>query len=364
MKDVVDLRLCGRMEYDDGLRAMRLHRQALRQDSDRDVLLLLEHPPLFTLGRGADASDVLCSPEELERRGIEVHETERGGEVTYHGPGQLVAYPIVSLAPDRKDVRRWVRDLEEVMIRTCAAFGVQAERLEGHPGVWVRDVAGDRKIGAVGVHLSHWISTHGIALNVTTDLSHFDLIVPCGIRDKGVTSLQREGANASWREAARHFERAFAEVFQVRLRWASPELRTVQVVAVREDGRVLLLRRTMARGGFWQTVTGRMERGETALAAAKRELFEETGADVAVEPLDYVHDFPLDPAITRRDLVKVKWARETVFFARLPADFLCVSAPDEHDDHRWATAEEAYELLPYSGLKRAIRMALQRVQAG
>lgn len=360
MNPVVDLRRCGRMEYDDGLRAMRLHREALKQGTDVDALLLLEHPPLFTLGRGATIDDVLCDEAELQRRGIEVHETERGGEVTFHGPGQLVAYPLFNLAPDRKDVRRWVRTLEAAMIRTCAAFDVETDRLEGFPGVWVRDALGDRKIGAVGVHLSHWISTHGIALNVNTDLEHFGLIVPCGIRDKGVTSLRAEGVETSLAEVGSVFADALASELGVTLREVEPELPTVQVVVVREDGRVLILRRTMARGGFWQTVTGRIEKGEAPLDAARRELFEETGARVDVRPLDYVHDFPLDPGITRRPLVTVKWAREIAFSARVPASFDCVRAPLEHDGHEWLTPQEAEERLPYAGLRRAVRLAVER----
>jgi lipoyl(octanoyl) transferase len=158
-----------------------------------DTLLLLEHEPVITLGRGAKNDHVLLGRDMLAARGIEVHETGRGGDVTYHGPGQVVGYPIVDLAPDRRDVRRYVRDLEEVMIRTAADWGLRAERIEGLHGAWLRDAEmGDRKIGAVGVRISHWVTMHGFALNVATDLSHFALIVPCGIRDKGVTSFERE----------------------------------------------------------------------------------------------------------------------------------------------------------------------------
>lgn len=358
MKDPVEVRVCGRVEYDDALRAMRLHAQALKQQTDRDALLLVEHPPIFTLGRGAAHEDVLVPSDELARRGIEVHETDRGGEVTYHGPGQLVAYPIVDLAPDRKDVRKWVRALEQVSIDTCASLGVATDRLEGKPGVWVRDARGDRKIGAVGVHLANWISTHGVALNVTTDLSNYGLIVPCGIRDKGVTSLAAEGVTTTWGDAAGRFAASFEGHFGIRLKRAEPEMRTVQVVVLREDGRVLVMRRTMARGGFWQTVTGRIERGEKPFDAAKRELWEETGAKADVFPLGYEHDFPLDPGITRRELVTVKWARETTYWAEVPASFDCRRAPREHDSHEWLTPAEAMERLPYAGLRHAVRLAI------
>jgi lipoyl(octanoyl) transferase len=251
-----------------------------------------------------------------------------------------------------------VRALEETMIRACASCGVSTGRLDGHPGVWVTDAKGERKIGAVGVHLAHWISTHGLALNVTTDLSAFDLIVPCGIKDKGVTSLSAEGAHVTWLQAAALLRDAFGEVFEVKLQPVSPEMNTVQVVVLREDGKVLAMRRTMARGGFWQTVTGRLERGEAPAQAAERELWEETGAHAQVVPLNYEHDFPLDPGITRRQLVTVKWAHEVAYVARVPAGFECKRAPREHDFHEWLDPAKAFEILPYAGLRAALKLAL------
>lgn len=161
-----------------------------------DVVLVLEHPPVVTLGRGARNEDHLLVPREgLRARGIDVYDVGRGGDVTYHGPGQMVCYPILDLAPDRQDVRRYVRDLEETMISVAADYGLVAERMEGKEniGVWIRSRdRGDRKLGALGVRISRWITMHGIALNVTTNLAHFGLIVPCGIRDKAVTSLAVE----------------------------------------------------------------------------------------------------------------------------------------------------------------------------
>ena len=152
-----------------------------------DTLLILEHEPVFTLGRNACRQNLLLPEPVLRQRGFEVSDTGRGGDVTYHGPGQVVAYPILDLSPDRRDVHRYVRDLEEVMIRTAADFGVVAGRIQRLTGVWV----GDRKLGAIGVRIARWVTSHGIALNVSTDLSAFELIVPCGIPGRGVTSLER-----------------------------------------------------------------------------------------------------------------------------------------------------------------------------
>jgi lipoyl(octanoyl) transferase len=181
------VRRLGRIRYAEGLELQsRLvaERQAGRIG---DTLLLLEHDPVFTLGRNARRENVLFPEEELRRRGFEVFEAGRGGDVTYHGPGQVVGYPILELSPDRRDVHRYVRDLEDVMIRLCADYGVVAGRIPGRTGTWV----GEEKIGAIGVRIARWVTSHGFAFNVATDLTPFGLIVPCGIREGGVTSLER-----------------------------------------------------------------------------------------------------------------------------------------------------------------------------
>jgi lipoyl(octanoyl) transferase len=183
----LEVRRLGRVPYARGLELQErlvADRQAGRIP---DQLLLLEHDPVFTLGRNARIANVLLPAEALRERGFEVFETGRGGDVTYHGPGQVVGYPILDLAPDRRDVHRYVRDLEQVMMRTCADYGLQASRVEGLTGTWL----GDEKIGAIGVRIARWVTSHGFAFNVGTDLSAFELIVPCGIRGRGVTSLER-----------------------------------------------------------------------------------------------------------------------------------------------------------------------------
>lgn len=165
-------------------------REDVRFGRGPEHLLLLEHdPPVFTVGRNASESDVLASEEWRRERGVEVHSTKRGGQVTFHGPGQLVGYPILNLDPDRRDVRRYVRDLQEVLIRLLKELGIEAERRDGQAfiGVWV----GEEKIASIGVHLARWITIHGFALNVANDLSFFDGIVACGLRGVRMTSVER-----------------------------------------------------------------------------------------------------------------------------------------------------------------------------
>jgi len=209
-------RLCesrwlGRRDYSEGLRLQEYCVQQLASNNGREQLLLLEHPHVFTLGRGADSSNILSGPAELESLSVEVHETGRGGDVTYHGPGQLVGYPIISLRPDRCDVHRYVRDIEEVLIRTVADFGIVGLRISGLTGVWV----GNEKIGAIGVRIARWITSHGFALNVNTDLSYFRMIVPCGITGKGVTSLSRLlGRDIDLEEVGTAAAGHFGDVFQ------------------------------------------------------------------------------------------------------------------------------------------------------
>jgi lipoyl(octanoyl) transferase len=178
----------GTVDYAEAHRLQReLQTKRIAGEVD-DIVLLLEHPPVLTLGRSAKEQHIIAAPEVLAARGISVHEVGRGGDVTYHGPGQLVAYPIIDLKPDRRDVRKYMWSLEETMIRTCADFGLSADRVEGLNGAWIED----RKVGAVGVRISRWVTMHGLALNASSDLSHFELIVPCGITDKAVTSLSAE----------------------------------------------------------------------------------------------------------------------------------------------------------------------------
>jgi lipoyl(octanoyl) transferase len=187
-----------------------LARRRISGEIDEDLLLLLEHPPVVTLGRTAKEAHIVSSPERLRARGVEVHEVERGGDVTFHGPGQLVGYPIFDLKRHRQDLHWYLRQVEEALIVALAGTGIEAERHSGYTGVWTRG----RKIASIGVHARDWVTWHGFALNVTTDLSYFDLIVPCGIQQVQMTSVARElGGDGTVDHMSALITRAFGQVF-------------------------------------------------------------------------------------------------------------------------------------------------------
>jgi lipoyl(octanoyl) transferase len=202
---------CGTVPYDEARVAQRWLEEARQEGALPDVLLLLEHPPVYTRGRRSTADELPMSVEWYEAQGIEVRDTDRGGRVTYHGPGQLVAYPIVSLRPYGDDVHEYVRRLERAAISSLAEHGVEAEVREGLTGVWV----GERKIGSIGVHVSRGVTTHGLAINVSNDLQPFEWIVPCGIENCQVTSLSRElGAEQDLDAFADTVAARFGEVYE------------------------------------------------------------------------------------------------------------------------------------------------------
>jgi lipoyl(octanoyl) transferase len=208
------VRRLGLVPYADGLELQRRLVEERKADRIPDTLLLLQHPHVLTIGVKKDGRDHIIAPaDRLTSLGVDVFETGRGGDVTYHGPGQLVGYPILDLNPDRRDVHRYVRDLEEVMIRVCADYGLTAGREKGFSGAWI----GDEKIGAIGVRISRWVTSHGFAFNVTTDIEFFNLIVPCGIADRGVTSLAAKlGRVPGMSEVEDRFVERFSEVFDRR----------------------------------------------------------------------------------------------------------------------------------------------------
>jgi lipoyl(octanoyl) transferase len=243
---VISVVQLGVVDYGEGLRLQRKLVDLRKAGQIGDLLLLLEHSPVITLGRNAKAANVLASTEVLAARGVEVVECDRGGDVTFHGPGQLVGYPILDLrgygssqfsvvssqsepldeAADLKQIRRktlgvvdYVRRLEEVLIRTCGDFGIPARRVAGLTGVWT-EAEPAAKIAAIGVHISRSVTSHGFALNVNTDLSYFNLIVPCGITAKPVTSMQKElGREVDLNEVAQSVSRNFGRVFASQMLW-------------------------------------------------------------------------------------------------------------------------------------------------
>ena len=210
---VVDL---GRREYGEVLELQRaVARARISGDVDQDVLLLVEHPAVVTLGRASKDAHVLATPEQLAKRGVQLFEVERGGDVTFHGPGQLVGYPIIDLKRHTQDLHWYLRQVEELLIRALASFGIVGERVEKYTGVWTNG----RKIASIGVHARDWVTWHGFALNVSTELSYFDLIVPCGIPEVAMTSIQREiGRDVTLREVADVVVHATPEVFGLEAR--------------------------------------------------------------------------------------------------------------------------------------------------
>jgi lipoyl(octanoyl) transferase len=227
---IADLGLIG---FADAFALQRRLVAARKADVIGDVLLLCEHPHVITLGRNGSREHLLASERVLQQKGVEFHATNRGGDITYHGPGQIVGYPVLNLSAIRRDVVWYVRMLEEVMIRTCSDFGVRAGREGGKTGVWVQaEKAGNspqwaqsehaEKIGAIGVHLSRWVTSHGFAFNVSTDLRFFDLIVPCGIAGRSATSLEKVlDRRVARNEVAPQLVKYFGEVFGLETKAAS-----------------------------------------------------------------------------------------------------------------------------------------------
>jgi lipoyl(octanoyl) transferase len=216
---IVELGLIG---YSDAWALQKRLVSTRKANAVEDVLLLCEHPHVITLGRNGKREHLLASEHVLKQKGIELHATDRGGDITYHGPGQIIGYPILNLGAIRRDVVWYVRMLEEAMIRATAEFGVSAGRLEGKTGIWVRTATTEEKLAAIGVHISRWVTSHGLAYNVSTDLRFFDLIVPCGIADRQATSLEKIlGRSVERKEVAPQLVKHFGEVFGLEMTQAS-----------------------------------------------------------------------------------------------------------------------------------------------
>lgn len=211
----------GLIDYGEGLRLQQELIAERKGGKIPDTLLLLEHPHVYTLGRNAQRANLLISHERMAQLGAELFETDRGGDITYHGPGQLVGYPIFDLTSHRRDIAWFMRSLEEVFLRVAKDYGIDAGRVAGAPGVWI----GNEKLVALGVHISRWVTSHGFAFNVSPDLGYFDHIVPCGLKDKGVTSLARLiGREVSMDEAIERTIDHVGSVFGFRMEAAAPRL--------------------------------------------------------------------------------------------------------------------------------------------
>jgi lipoyl(octanoyl) transferase len=341
-----ELRTLRLVTYENGM-AMQETLVGMRQrDEIPDQLLLLEHTPVITLGRGGDRANLLATDAMLRAAGVRFYETTRGGDITYHGPGQLVGYPLLHLGEGRRDVRKYVTMLEETLIRTVADFGIRATRSEVNRGIW----AGDEKLGAIGIRIARWVTSHGFALNIDPDMSHFQLITPCGLQSSGVTSMRRLGSRATRPEIEERLVHHFAEVLEREIRLPVPPLQVAKVVA--HDGdRILLLCRA-GSAPFWQPVTGGVEPGETVEEAARRELFEETGYRAELVDLDLDQSFLIDPSFTAEG--RAVFADEKAFAAAVDSSQPFRIDAAEHSEARWVPFDEASEMLRWSDDRMAV----------
>lgn len=355
-----ELRRLHLVTYENGMR-MQETLVALRQkDLVSDQLLLLEHPPVITLGRGGDAANLLATSESLEAHGIRFYETTRGGDITYHGPGQLVGYPLLHLGEGSRDIRKYVTRVEEVLIRTLRHFGIESSREEGRRGVW----AGNEKVAAIGVRIARWVTSHGFALNVDPDLEHFRMITPCGLRGTGVTSISRLlGRRVSLDEVIPVVTTHFQDVFERVLENPEPPMRIVKVLVHDGSGRVLLFHRR--HGDFWQPVTGRIEQGESDEACAVRELHEETGWALRPAPMGLVQSFTIDPRFVGREDLPFLFVDEVSFSAKADGVPAIVLDEEEHDGYEWFTFAEAMERIRWSNDRQSLELLhLQLTRAG
>ena len=345
-----DLHLLHRVTYENGMKLQQKLVELRQNDEIADQLLLLEHPPVITLGRGGNETNLLATPDLLASTGVRFYETTRGGDITYHGPGQIVGYPIVHLGEGSRDVRKYVTKLEEVLIRTVAAYGITAERVEGRRGIWV----GNDKIAAIGVRIARWVTSHGWALNVSTNLEHFRLITPCGLRGTGVTSIEREtGRRVPLEEVRAKLAETFAEVFERELT-ARPETIRLVKVLVHDGDRVLLLHRKPERGNFWQPITGTIETGEDPRATASRELVEETGHAGDVHPLGLTQSFMIESQYLEAKHPSPIIASEIAYRAAVDSRLPIRIDPEEHDDYGWFSFAEAQEKIRWTDDREAL----------
>lgn len=327
--------------YANGLSMQRTLVEKRQRNEIPDQLLLLEHPPVLTLGKGRAPQNLLASQEQLRDAGVEFHETTRGGDITYHGPGQIVGYPLLHLGEGARDIRRYVTAVEEVLIRALADFGITGVRDDRNRGVWV----GNDKIAAIGIRIARWVTSHGFALNVDPDMNHYRLITPCGIAGAGVTSMKALLGSAPDMHAVRErISRHFGDVFDREMRVVPHDLEIIKIV-VHDGERILLLRRTEDAGGFWQPVTGAIEPDESPLATARRELLEETGFEGELASAALRQSFLIEAGWLGPQAVMTD---EITFSARVAPGMAPKLDPEEHDAWEWFTVEEARSRVRWS----------------
>jgi len=357
---VCELRNLDLVTYENGTRLQQKLVELRQAETIPDQLLLLEHPAVITLGRGGDVRNLLAPRAELASKRVRFFETTRGGDITYHGPGQLLGYPIIHLGEGNRDVRRYVTRLEEVLIRTVAEFGIEAERSKGKRGIW----AGNRKIAAIGVRIARWVTSHGFALNVSTNLDHFRLITPCGLQGTGVTSISElTGRDVAVDDVRSVVARHFGEVFERDVIERPATLRLVKVM-VYDGERVLLLHRRPERGNFWQPITGSIEEGEQPVDTARRELTEETGQVGSPEPMNLRQSFMIESQFLAARYSAPIIASEIAFTHAMSSSAPIRMDPSEHDDHRWFTFAEAYEKIRWTDDREALEMLEIKLREG
>jgi len=347
---VCELRNLHLVTYENGMRLQQKLVELRQGNAIPDQLLLLEHPPVITLGRGGDVRNLLAPAATLDAERVRFFETTRGGDITYHGPGQLVGYPIIHLGEGNRDVRKYVTKLEEVLIHTVAEFGIAAERADGKRGIWV----GNDKIAAIGVRIARWVTSHGFALNVSTNLDHFRLITPCGLHGTGVTSISHlVGRDVALDEVREIVAAKFAEVFERDVVPRADSIRLVKIL-VHDGERVLLLHRRPERGNFWQPITGSIEEGELPLDTARRELTEETGHSGEPETIDLEQSFMIESHFLEAKYPPPIIASETGFAIEVPRGMTVMMDAAEHDDYGWFTFAEAYERIRWTDDREAL----------
>jgi lipoyl(octanoyl) transferase len=345
-----DVRQLHLVTYENGLRMQQTLVEMRQRNEIEDQLLLLEHPPVITMGRGGQPKNMLSSAEELHRDGIRYFETGRGGDITYHGPGQLVGYPILHLGEGNRDVRKYVTKLEEVLIRTVAHYGITATRVDGKRGIWV----GNEKIAAIGVRIARWVTSHGFALNVNTRLEHFRHITPCGLNGSGVTSIQKlVGAPVPPEEVRQLVAGHFGALFERELTPRADTIRLAKVVA-HDRKLVLLLHRRPERGDFWQPITGTIDSEESELETARREVLEETGQPAEPRDCALQQSFIIESQYLASRYARPIFASEVCFFASLDSSVPVRLDRQEHDAYGWFTFPEACEKIRWSDDREAI----------